>query len=90
MNRIATIAAALRSMVQIIVKLPKEVSVTTRISANAAGHQVPIFHISVHPSDRGRLIGKAGLNMRALRILMNSAAYVTDDRFQVTCDGNSE
>lgn len=89
MSRVETIAGALKGIVEIIVTLPKHVQVTTTTSAGTVGKEVTSFDITVHDSDRGRLIGKAGANMRALRVLLNSAAYVVGARYRVTFDGDS-
>jgi hypothetical protein len=43
----------------------------------------------VADSDRGRLIGRGGANMRALRVLLNPAAYVCGTRYRVTCNAGS-
>ena len=89
MSRVETIAGALKGIVEIIVTLPKHVEVTTKTAGDTGTKEVTCFDISVHDSDRGRLLGKAGANMRALRVLLNSAAYVVGTRYRVTCDGVS-
>ena len=89
MSRVEIIAGALKGIVEIVVTLPKHVQVNTRTSADTRGKEVTCFDISVHDSDRGRLLGKAGANMRALRVLLNSAAYVVGARYRVTCDSDS-
>jgi predicted RNA-binding protein YlqC (UPF0109 family) len=85
MNRVETIATALKSVVQIMVRLPNYVRVTTETSQDTVGHKVTSFEIDVHQSDRGRLIGRHGANMQALRVLANSAAYVWRARYRVNC-----
>ena len=85
MSRIEAVATALKSVVQIIVSLPKQVEVSARTAQDLSGREVTSFEIDVHESDRGKLIGKAGANMKALRVLMNSAAYLVGARYRVIC-----
>lgn len=85
MSRIEAVATALKSVVQIIVSLPKQVEVTARTAHDCSGREVTSFEIDVHESDRGELIGKAGANLKALRVLMNSAAYLVGARYRVVC-----
>ncbi len=85
MNRTQSIATALRSVVQTIVTLPNHVRVTTETSQDTVGREVTSFEIDVHQSDRGRLIGRRGANLQALRVLANSAAYVWRARYRVNC-----
>ena len=63
---------------------------THEISNDTVGREVTSFDINVHDSDRGRLIGRSGANMRALRVLLNSVAYVCGTRYRVTCSEGSE
>ena len=86
MIRIDTVAETLRSVVELMVKAPKCVRVTTETSRDAVGRAVTSFDIDVHETDRGRLIGRCGANMRALRVLLNSAAYVSGTRYRVSCN----
>src|SRR3989442_13916492 len=90
MIRVDTIAETIKAMVEIMVKIPQCVRVTPQISNDTVGRQVTSFDIDVHDSDRGRLIGRGGANMRALRGLLNSAAQVFGTRYRVTCNKGSE
>jgi len=90
MIRVDTIAEAIKTMVEIMVRIPQCVRVTPQISNDTVGRQVTCFDIDVHDSDRGRLIGRGGANMRALRVLLNSAAYVCGTRYRVTCSEGAE
>ena len=85
-----TIAETIKAMVEIMVRIPQCVRVTPQISNDTVGRQVTCFDIDVHDSDRGRLIGRGGANMRALRVLLNSAAYVCGTRYRVTCSKGSK
>jgi predicted RNA-binding protein YlqC (UPF0109 family) len=84
-SRIEAVAAALKSIVQIIVSFPKHVEISTETASDTSGREVTSFEINVHESDRGKLIGKGGVNMKALRVLMNSAAYLIGARYRVSC-----
>jgi len=84
-SSIEAVTAALKSVVQIIVSSPKQVEVNAQTAHDLSGREVTSFEINVHESDRGKLIGKAGANMKALRVLMNSAAYLVGARYRVTC-----
>lgn len=68
--------------------LPQEGRITTRMTSDGVGREVVCFEIDVHESDRGKLIGKGGANMRALRVLLNSAGYLTGARYRVNCKGD--
>ena len=89
MIRVDTIAETIKAMVEIMVRIPQCVRVTHQISNDTVGRQVTSFDIDVHDSDRGRLIGRGGAYMRALRVLLNSAAYVCGTRYRVTCKEGS-
>ena len=85
MSRAELAAAALKSAVEIIVSNPNDVEINTRTESDLSGREVTSFEINVHKSDRGKLIGKGGANLKALRVLMNSAAYVAGVRYRVSC-----
>jgi predicted RNA-binding protein YlqC (UPF0109 family) len=80
----------LNSVVQLIVSLPKQARITTRTTSDGAGQEVVCFEIDVHESDRGRLIGKGGANVCALRVLLNSAGYLSGARYRVNCKDESK
>lgn len=86
MSRIEAVAAALKSVVQIIVSAPKHVEVSMQTGSDVSGREITSFEINVHESDRGKLIGKGGANMKALRVLMNSAAYLVGARYRLSCE----
>ena len=67
MIRIDAVAETLRSIVELMVKAPKRVRVTTETSRDTVGRSVTSFDIDVDETDRGRLIGRSGANMRAPR-----------------------
>jgi len=90
MIHVDTVAGTIKAMVEIMVRIPNCVRVTTQTSNDTIGRQVTYFEIDVHDSDRGRLIGRCGANMRALRVLLNSAAYVCGTRYRVNCSDGSE
>jgi predicted RNA-binding protein YlqC (UPF0109 family) len=89
MIRIDTVAETIRSIVELMVKAPKCVRVTTETSRDTVGRPVTSFDIDVHETDRGRLIGRCGANIRALRVLLNSAAYVSGARYRVSCNSGA-
>ena len=89
MIRIDTVAETLRSIVELMVKAPKCVRVTTETSRDTVGRSVTSFDIDVDETDRGRLMGRCGANMRALRVLLNSAAYVSGTRYRVSCSSGA-
>ena len=86
MIRIDTVAETLRSIVELMVRAPNYVRVTTETLTDTVGRPVTSFDIDVHETDRGRLIGRCGANIRALRVLLNSAAYVSGARYRVSCN----
>jgi predicted RNA-binding protein YlqC (UPF0109 family) len=86
---IDAIAETLKSMVEIMVRTPQCVRVKIETSGDTIGRPVTSFDIDVHESDRGRLIGRGGANMRALRVLLNSAGYVSGARYRVCCNDGS-
>ena len=90
MSRVEAVTGVVNSVVQLIVSLPKQARITTRLTSDAAGREVVCFEIDVHESDRGKLIGKGGANMRALRVLLNSAGYLSGARYRVNCKDESE
>lgn len=58
-------------VVRSLVERPDEVSVTEK-----TGDRMTTFELSVNPTDRGRVIGKSGQTIHALRSLVSAAASV--------------
>jgi predicted RNA-binding protein YlqC (UPF0109 family) len=48
-----------------------------------AGDKSSVIEVRVAPDDRGKLIGKDGRTVRAVRVLVNAAASRTRKRFTV-------
>lgn len=90
MSRSEVVVWVLNSVVQLIVSLPKHAIITIRTTSDWAGREVVCFAIDVYESDRGKLIGKGGANMRALRVLLNSAGYLSGTRYRVNCKDESD
>jgi len=90
MSRIEVVTGVLNSVVQLIVSCPKDARITTRMTSDGADREVVCFEIDVHEADRGKLIGKGGANMRALRVLLNSAGYLSGARYRVNCKDESD
>ena len=88
-NQTRTSGPVQSSEIKLIVSIPKEARITTRMTSDGAGREVVCFEIDVHEADRGRLIGKGGANMRALRVLLNSAGYLSGARYRVNCKDES-
>ena len=51
MNHIEAVATGLKSLVQLIVRIPNHVRVTTTTSNDPAGREMTSFEIDVHESD---------------------------------------
>ncbi len=90
MSRIEVVTGVLNSVVQLIVSFPRQAQITTRMTSDGAGREVVCFEIVVHESDRGKLIGKGGANMRALRVLLNSAGCLSGARYRVNCKDETQ
>jgi predicted RNA-binding protein YlqC (UPF0109 family) len=58
-------------VVRALVERPEEVSITEK-----PGERMTTFELSVHPDDRGRVIGKSGQTIHALRSIVAAAATV--------------
>ena len=59
-----------------LVDIPDEVTVK-----EIAGEQVTVLELRVAPSDLGKVIGKQGRTVRALRSLVHAVGYKTERRF---------
>ena len=45
-----------------------------------------VFYVEVNPADVGRLIGKNGQTVRALRVIVNAAGVKNGRRFEIEVD----
>ncbi len=63
------INAFVENIVKHLIDNPEELSVT-----HVEGEKVTIFEIRVNPSDIGKVIGKSGRTIKALRILVSAVA----------------
>jgi predicted RNA-binding protein YlqC (UPF0109 family) len=65
--------ATVRRLVETIVKRLSDVPEQTRVVESSEGRNA-VFEISVPEADRGRLIGREGRTIRALRAFVGAAA----------------
>ena len=65
-------------IVQMMVEKPKSVEVK-----ELKGKQVTIYEISVPKEERGRLVGKKGQNIKALKTLVNAIGRKENKQFLV-------
>ena len=65
--------ATVRRLVETIVRRLSDVPEQTRVSESSEGRNA-VFEISVPEADRGRLIGREGRTIRALRAFVGAAA----------------
>ena len=65
--------AAVRRLVETIVRRLSEVPAETRVTETSEGRST-VYEISVPEADRGRLIGREGRTIRALRAFVGAAA----------------
>ncbi len=56
-------------VVRSLVEQPDDVAVIEK-----PGDRATVFELAVHPDDRGRIIGKSGQTIHALRSLVSAAA----------------
>jgi hypothetical protein len=71
-------------IVKAIVNNPEEVVVVKRESVDFPGLQ--LIKITVHPDDLGRVIGKRGRTINAIRDLVTIAAIKNQERVKVIID----
>ena len=63
-------------MAQSLVDFPEQVEVTEMV-----GEQTTVVELKVAKEDLGKVIGKQGRTVRALRSLVHAVGYKTDRRF---------
>ncbi len=76
---------AVETIVKLLVKNPDEVSVETSLLETEDENDLEQLEISlqVHPDDRGRIIGRRGKTINALRTLVKAAAIKQDKRINI-------
>lgn len=76
---------AVETIVKLLVKNPDEVSVETSLLETEDANDLEQLEISlqVHPDDRGRIIGRRGKTINALRTLVKAAAIKQDKRINI-------
>jgi predicted RNA-binding protein YlqC (UPF0109 family) len=65
------IEGLIRYLVTSLVEHPEDVTVAKR-----DGDGTPAYEISVHPDDTGKVIGRGGRVIKAIRVLVRAAASV--------------
>lgn len=76
---------AVETIVKLLVKNPDDVSVETSLLETEGTDDLEQLEISlqVHPDDRGRIIGRRGKTINALRTLVKAAAIKQDKRINI-------
>lgn len=76
---------AVETIVKLLVKNPDDVSVETSLLETEETNDLEQLEISlqVHPDDRGRIIGRRGKTINALRTLVKAAAIKQDKRINI-------
>ena len=76
---------AVETIVKLLVKNPEEVAVESSVLEAADDEDLEQVEISlqVHPEDRGRIIGRRGKTINALRTLVKAAAIKQDKRINI-------
>lgn len=62
-------------MIKGIVDFPEKVEINQIVTENTI-----VFEVKVDQSDVGKVIGKQGKNIKAIRLIMNAAAQKNDKR----------
>ena len=76
---------AVETIAKLLVKNPEEVSVQTASFDGEDVNDMEQLEISlqVHPDDRGRIIGRRGKTINALRTLIKAAAIKNQQRVNI-------
>ena len=76
---------AVETIAKLLVKNPEDVLVQTSNFESEDGSEVEQVEISlqVHPDDRGRIIGRRGKTINALRTLVKAAAIKQQQRINI-------
>ncbi|MGV3522722.1 MAG: KH domain-containing protein [Candidatus Sericytochromatia bacterium] len=76
---------AVETIVKLLVKNPDEVAVQSSTFESEEGDDMAQIDISlqVHPDDRGRIIGRRGKTINALRTLIKAAAIKQQQRINI-------
>ena len=73
---------AVETIVKLLVKNPDDVLVETSLLETEEADELEIS-LQVHPDDRGRIIGRRGKTINALRTLVKAAAIKQDKRINI-------
>jgi hypothetical protein len=71
------IEVMLRLVVQSLIDRPQD----CRIEVIANGEATTTYRVMVHPTDTGKVIGKAGRTARSIRTIMQAAANRDQQRY---------
>lgn len=78
MSRTADTDALIKNLVENLVDTPEDVSVEREDNGGKIAYQ-----ISVHPDDVGKVIGRQGRIIKAIRVVMRAAGSVNGDQVDV-------
>jgi len=78
------LSEAVESIVKLLVKHPDEVSVQTSSFESEDDNMEQLeMSLQVHPDDRGRIIGRRGKTINALRSVVKAAAIKQEQRINI-------
>ncbi|WP_128894266.1 KH domain-containing protein [Longirhabdus pacifica] len=75
----------MKELVQIIAKALVDHPEDVRVSESEEGNTI-VYTLTVHPEDKGKVIGKHGRIAKALRTVVTSAAVKLDKRVVIDID----
>ena len=78
MSRTPDPESLVRYLVTSLVDEPESVSIAKKLSNDST-----VFEISVHPDDVGKVIGRQGRIIKAIRTVVRAAASVDGDHVEV-------
>ncbi|OGY29583.1 MAG: hypothetical protein A3F35_02800 [Candidatus Woykebacteria bacterium RIFCSPHIGHO2_12_FULL_45_10] len=73
--------ALLSFLVENIVENKKEVQITEQVEDG-----IKVFHLKVGAADMGKIIGKEGKVIKALRAALKVRSFATKERFQLSLE----
>ena len=78
-----SVTDAVELIVKMLVKNPEEVAVQTQSYESEEEEPALEISLQVHPDDRGRVIGRRGKTINALRTVIKAAAIKSQQRVNI-------
>ena len=71
----------IRFITESIVEHPNDINIVRKECENGKNEDIECYELSVHKDDLGKIIGKKGRTIKAIRTLLNAASMKQSKKF---------